>query len=259
MTNDHDRMIWGFIKTPSHRESSYSISIPQSKVHNIPSRLAEPAYPYNMHVQRAANVSFSTNTTIAADDNSSSVIWNANQGHIQAFSVASFATASFGAVANVVLLLAMSRYQPLRKTPSFNLITHCVLVDLYTTTVTVPLNVLPVYLGPEYPLPVRYCSWAALFEFSGYVASLHAASVLALHRLVAIVMPWYFTAISQKWVLALSILWPWLVSVVLCIFPLFDLGDRFFRSPDSGDCLVSSQVGVPPIRGQAREVYSAGF
>ena len=68
-------------------------------------------------------------------------------------------TDGFGMVANTILLLAMIIHRPLRLSSSCALIAHCIVIDIYATAVAIPTDTIPVYLGPDWPLPKTFCNY----------------------------------------------------------------------------------------------------
>lgn len=166
-----------------------------------------------------------------------------HRAHINAYEAVTLATVAFGFSANILLLLAISQYRPLRDSHSYWLIMHCVLIDLYTTTVTVPNTALPIYLGPQHPLPASYCPAQSLVASSAYLASLHASCSLAIHRLTATIWPAHFACMARPAVVALLIAQPWLVALTLGLFPTLGLGIRLARSPITGICVTLHDVG----------------
>ncbi|OQV17729.1 hypothetical protein BV898_08186 [Hypsibius exemplaris] len=183
-----------------------------------------------------ANLSLNTTTTGVTSS------FRDHRVELLAFTIAILIINVLGAVANVLLLLALAIYRPLRNSSSCIFIGHCIVIDLYATVVTVPAVALPLYLGPGYPLPKDFCRLQPLLINSVYVVSLYAASMTALHRLIAAVLPLRFAVIRLRWINLLIILFPWLVTVSLNGLPVFGVIYRMVRSNVTGTCAV---VGVP--------------
>ncbi|OQV11797.1 hypothetical protein BV898_13922 [Hypsibius exemplaris] len=141
-----------------------------------------------------------------------------------------------GGVANVLLLISLFVYRPLRRSSSWALIVHCIAIDLWMTTVSVPNATIPVYLGPHYPLSRAFCTYQNLYVYSAYVAGFYAECVLAIHRLVATVLPHHFHLLTKKSAIISIIISPWIVSVLLNIFAVLGVGMEMVRNVKSGGC-----------------------
>ncbi|OQV22837.1 hypothetical protein BV898_03270 [Hypsibius exemplaris] len=132
---------------------------------------------------------------------------------------ATVVTNGFGVIANIILLLSLTVYKPLRRSASSALIIHCIAIDLCATVVAVPIDTIPVFLGPTWPLPLTFCKYQGLYLYITYVASQYASTVLAFHRLTAAIVPHKFHIFTTKLALAWMILLPWLLSTAINIFP----------------------------------------
>ncbi|OQV17506.1 hypothetical protein BV898_08439 [Hypsibius exemplaris] len=153
------------------------------------------------------------------------------------------ATNVFGTVANAILLLVLTAHRPLRQSASCALIVHCIIIDLYSTAVVVPVLTVPVYLGPAFPLPRDFCRFQPLIIYSSYAASMYASCVLALHRLLATLIPHRFHVLTGRRPLTAMIIFPWVVALAINIFPTVETGIRTVRSPLSGGCTFTAVEG----------------
>jgi hypothetical protein len=145
-------------------------------------------------------------------------------------------TNTLGTLVNILLLLALVIHRPLRRSSSCALIAHCVVIDLYTTAVTVPTATIPVYLSATYNLPKHFCKYQSLFIFMAYGAGMYASSILAIHRLVATIFPRYFKVLTRKPIIACMIVLPWIVTMTLNVFPAVESGLKLSRANSSGGC-----------------------
>ena len=175
------------------------------------------------------------------------------QAQTLAVFVAIIVTNALGSVANFLLLLAMIRCPPLRKSSNSPLIMHCIAIDLYTTLVAAPSVIIPFYLGPTYPLPESVCRYQALYMYTAFCAGMVASCVVALHRLMATILPRHFHILTKQLAIVFVILLPWIVTIVIYIFPTLQIGTKIVRSPTSGGCVVialkSSSLLVSTIFG----------
>ncbi|OWA54327.1 hypothetical protein BV898_18735 [Hypsibius exemplaris] len=151
-----------------------------------------------------------------------------------------------GALANILLLLVMTVYKPLRQSSSCALLVHCIVIDLYQTVVAVPAQIIPVYMGPTHSLPTFYCRTLPLLVFSTSWASMHASCALAMHRLVATVLPHRYAAFTKRSSLALMILVPWVLSLCIAMFPTVEYGMKVVVSPVNGGCTTVA-VGTQTV------------
>ena len=78
---------------------------------------------------------------------------------VVAWIVASLLTNGFGIVSNTLLILSLLVHKPLRQSSSCSLIIHSIAIDLYATAVAIPIDTIPVYLGPDWPLPKNFCRY----------------------------------------------------------------------------------------------------
>lgn len=105
---------------------------------------------------------------------------------------------SFGTVANIVLLLVMAIHQRLRQSSNWALIANCIVIDLYATSIAMPLITIPLYLGHTWQLPGNFCKYQSLFIYVIYAASMYASVVLAVQRLVATILPHSFAIMTKR-------------------------------------------------------------
>ena len=131
-------------------------------------------------------------------------------------------TNGFGAVANVLLLLAMLVHRPLRQMSSSPLIIHSLVIDLYMNAVIVPANTIPMYLGPNWPLPATFCRVKWMLVDSTFASAMYAAAVLAVHRFIATFLPREFSTVNSRSVVAGLTLLPWLATMLLNLFPIIE-------------------------------------
>ena len=169
-----------------------------------------------------------------------------NNHDITYWITAIFLTNLFGACANILLLLVMGLYQPLRRSSSCSLIVHCIAIDLYITAVGVPISIVPTLLGPSIKLPDNYCIYKLIFVYAIYCVSMYASCFLALHRLMAAISPKLFSVFARKFVLISLILLPWIAATVINIIPAIDVGVETFPMNDawaSGNCIYGTKEG----------------
>lgn len=133
-------------------------------------------------------------------------------------------TMIFGVFANLLLLLTLFIHRPLRQSSSWTLITHTSFLNLYLTAITVPVNTIPVYLGPAHRLPPAFCRNQVLPVYSVYGISVWAETFLALHRLAATVSPQCFTMVTKRSVTVAMIILSWIFGVSLFVFPAAEVG-----------------------------------
>lgn len=133
---------------------------------------------------------------------------------------------ALGTLANTILLLTLLTHKPLRQFFSFPLLLHCIAIDLYGTVVAVPGATVPVYLGPQWPLPAQYYHYQPLFVYMNYAASMYAGAVLAVQRLVATVKPHQFVCMTRRPALVTMLLIPWLAAPTINLFPTIGVGLR---------------------------------
>ena len=88
-----------------------------------------------------------SNTALHSSAFKSSMLETASQqAQTLALFIAIIVTNVLGAIGNILLLLTMLRYPPLRKSSSSPLIMHCIIIDLYITLVAAPAVIIPFYL-----------------------------------------------------------------------------------------------------------------
>ncbi|OWA50192.1 hypothetical protein BV898_14717 [Hypsibius exemplaris] len=153
----------------------------------------------------------------------------------------------FGTIFNVLLLFVMAFHPPLRRSSSYALIVHCILIDLYITAVSVPMSTVPTFLGPTYQLPEYYCLFKVMFVYASYAASINASCLLAIQRLIAAVSPKYTEILSRKPALFFMLLIPWCVAIFVDIIPAFGFGVRLahVNSWVAGSCIYVSSSDRP--------------
>ncbi|OQV23087.1 hypothetical protein BV898_03132 [Hypsibius exemplaris] len=154
------------------------------------------------------------------------------------FLLAVLLTNAAGAIANVILLLAMAIHRPLRKSSSCVLIAQCIVIDLYVTTVAVPLTAVPFYMGSKAKLSANFCRYETLFLYLAYSCGMYAEAVVAVHRLIATVLPQHFALFKRRSSIIGMLLLPWCISVTHAIFPTLGIGSRVIPSSRGGGCLV---------------------
>ncbi|OQV23016.1 hypothetical protein BV898_03065 [Hypsibius exemplaris] len=151
-------------------------------------------------------------------------------------------TTAFGTFANVLLLVTLCVYKPLRQSSSCPLIIHCIAINLYMTAVTVPGSTIPSFLGPNFDLPHNFCRYQVLFS-SAYPLIAFSECLLALHRLSAVILPDVFRSISTRKATTVLIVLPWLMTTILNAFPVAEVGFKFIRSKVTGGCAFISTEG----------------
>ncbi|OQV24799.1 hypothetical protein BV898_01391 [Hypsibius exemplaris] len=166
------------------------------------------------------------NVTVVPDHSTQLLIWI----------TAVLTIVSVGTVANILLLLAIAIHKPLRKSSSSALIAHCIAIDLYTTAVTVPTSTIPVYLGPGYYLPRDFCKYQPLFVVFVYPAGMYATCVVAIHRLIATLLPQFFPRFTKRRVIVILILIPWIMAMASDAFPTAGIGLTMQRLNATGSC-----------------------
>ncbi|OQV20014.1 hypothetical protein BV898_06018 [Hypsibius exemplaris] len=146
------------------------------------------------------------------------------------------ATNTFGALANIILLIAMVIHRPLRQFQSRALIIHCILIDIYASIIQVPTATIPVYLTMAYPLAKDFCLYQGIFGYFTYAASMYSASVLALHRVVATIFPRHFNFLTTERATICLIVLPWFPIVIINIFPALKIGLVMRRNVYTAAC-----------------------
>ena len=117
------------------------------------------------------------------------------------FIIAILLTNSLGVVGNGILLLSLVIYKPLRRSASCSLMAHCVAIDLYSCAIAVPSSAIPFFLGPNYDLPVKYCHYQPVVNYFTLTLGMYATCILAVHRLVATILPHQFVVLTNQGVL----------------------------------------------------------
>ena len=91
-----------------------------------------------------------------------------------------------------------------------------------------------------------------MFVYGAYAASIYASSVLAAHRFIAAVFPLSFRRFTKKPAIVSLIILPWLISLIINIFPTVGYGLRvvpFNKAFHQGGCTfaVTSRVVPKPF------------
>ncbi|OWA50816.1 hypothetical protein BV898_15322 [Hypsibius exemplaris] len=172
--------------------------------------------------------------------NASSDAWSGpcTDSRIVGWFIATILTNGFGVVSNFIVLLALIVYKPLRRSSSSLLIIHCIVIDLYATAIAVPIDTIPLYLGPTWPLPPTFCKYQGLYLYITYAASQYASAVLAFHRLTAVICPLKFKIFTKRSAIVIMILTPWVISAIINIFPTAEVGLKVvpFKTYGLGGC-----------------------
>ncbi|OQV16306.1 hypothetical protein BV898_09614 [Hypsibius exemplaris] len=150
-------------------------------------------------------------------------------------------TNTVGIFANILLLLAVIVHKPLRRSSSSALIIHCIAIDLYTTTVSVPSTTIPFYLGPTHQLPKDFCKYQPYIAYLAWVCGMDASSLLSLHRFVAALFPNQFPRFRKTAAIAGLIAAPWIASILINLFPTLEMGSRFIASSVGGCTFVAGR------------------
>ena len=92
----------------------------------------------------------------------------------------------------------------------------------------------------------------ALFIYVSYAASTYASSALAVHRLMAMILPHRFNVFfTTRPAIASLIIMPWLISVVINIFPTVGYGIKVvpFKFAGHGGCsfIVTERIVPKPF------------
>lgn len=158
-------------------------------------------------------------------------------GQLLSWIVADLLSNSVGAVVNLILLLAFVIHAPLRHSSSFALIVHCVIIDLYTCTVAVPVGAIYLYLGAEYPRSREFCRYLPLWVYLIYPCEAWSTLFLALHRLAAALTPQHFAKLKTRPIITAMIVAPWCTT--LCIVSWQTLpGSQYTMVPgEAGGCV----------------------
>ncbi|OQV23086.1 hypothetical protein BV898_03131 [Hypsibius exemplaris] len=133
----------------------------------------------------------------------------------------------------------MTIHRPLRKSSSCPLIAQCIAVDLYITTVAVPIVVIPFFLGPSLQLSEDFCRYEALSVYLFYSCGMFSEAVVAFHRLIATVLPHHFVFFKRRSSVIGLLLISWVVAAVTCTFPTLGIGTRVV--PATRGCNVAPQ------------------
>ncbi|OQV23005.1 hypothetical protein BV898_03055 [Hypsibius exemplaris] len=171
-----------------------------------------------------------TNITNSIDQDNSVLGWT----------IAVLLTNCCGALSNVLLLLTLILHKPLRQSSSSSLIIHTVCLDLYICAFAVPVSAIPIYLGPRYELPRWFCQYQSLYVQMMYQTEMYAATMLALHRVVASVSPRLFVRMTTTaaifWMNAL----PWMIALVNCLLlAVGHLGYKMVFNHLNGGCTIA--------------------
>lgn len=161
-------------------------------------------------------------------------------------------TNALGTVANIILLLSLFLHRPLRRSSSSLLIAHCIITDIFTTAVVVPITDIPVYLGPGHRLPRHWCTYQSLYLYAVYPAGMWAACLLALHRFIATVWPQYLPVFQRRTVVVCMLIAPWVLSFAINILPAVEQGYKMAPSHTLGGCLAV-------MTGSSTAVYVLGY
>ena len=159
-----------------------------------------------------------------------------------AWVICTLITNVFGVLANATLMFITLTYKKIRDSSSSVLILHCIALDLYISLVAAPVDSLLGYLGPGQWLPRNFCHYYGLLSYSWYYVHVWASCVLAFQRLMATLMPHTYDRRTRKPVLAVMIATPWLLILVMQVFPLVGIGIRFIRPGNQGGCTIAPLV-----------------
>ena len=145
----------------------------------------------------------------------------------------------FGSAANIILLLAMIRCPPLRKSSSSALIMHCIIIDLCTTLLAMPSMMITSQIGAVYNLPETACKFQSLYVYIVFPLNMYASCILAIHRLIATIFPRKFDYFTKKPAIIFMIIFPWIVAFIIDVFPAFQIGSKVVKNlSGSGGCIV---------------------
>ncbi|OQV25461.1 hypothetical protein BV898_00402 [Hypsibius exemplaris] len=147
-------------------------------------------------------------------------------------------TCLFGAIANVILLVVTIFYKKIRNSASSALIVHCTALDLYMSTVVAPVNSILAYLGPKQYLPYMFCRFFALGFYSFYYLHVWAGCCLAFQRFMATWFPIEFHRFTTRRSLAVMIALPWVLTMMMVLFPSLEIGTKTAASNYSGGCTL---------------------
>ena len=188
-------------------------------------------------MNRSVMDNFTHRITLQNTTMNSSLIASQNAQFLAVFIVV-ILTNFCGACLNILLLLAMIRSPQLRKSSSSALIMHCIIIDLYSTIVGIPASAITSQIGRDHRLPESACRYQTLYIYMPVSANMYAACVVALHRLIATILPRHFTLLTRKSAMIVMIVFPWIVAFTINIFPVLQIGIKMLPSPDGKSCSI---------------------
>ncbi|OQV23009.1 hypothetical protein BV898_03059 [Hypsibius exemplaris] len=123
---------------------------------------------------------------------------------------------------------------------------HTVCLDLYINAFAVPISAIPFYLDSLFQPPAWFCQYQPLYVQIVYQVEMYAATILALHRLIATVSPRLFACLTTTramfWMNAI----PWMVAFVNnLLLAIGQTGYGLVNNSLGGACMYSlSKKGV---------------
>ena len=152
-------------------------------------------------------------------------------------------TCAFGVLANATVFIVTLSYRKIRDSSSSALILRCIALDLYVSFISAPVISLLGYLGPKRWLPKDFCKFLSLGFYVVFHVHIWATCMLAFQRLIATLLPPHYAKFTRKRVLAGMIAFPWLFSVMMHLFPIFDVEIRYADADYKGGCSVFPLAG----------------
>ncbi|OQV23639.1 hypothetical protein BV898_02382 [Hypsibius exemplaris] len=191
--------------------------------------MASRLLPTNLTVNSSGNATFTRPPSVSVyiSHHRSLIVWT----------VAVLTINLIGALANILTFIATLTYRPLRKSSSCLLLAHCILLDTFITVVTEIGAVLVTLFGDRL-FPAHFCQAWGVFVFGPTFVGNWAHALLAFNRFVAATFPHQYRRSTARPVLLATIIIPWVISVVVNVFPVAGNRVRFEMMWPWAGCMV---------------------
>ena len=181
-------------------------------------------------------------------DNSSTVnfstaqrtFFNRYYSHFITFIVVANLICVFALISNVICLVAIYTYPRLRQRGNI-LVGNLVVLNILVSLIVYPISIVSPVYRQYYDLAANFCDWTFFYYFMVQSFVWHEC-FLSINRFIALVVPHYYTAISRKRNLVLTVILGYLIPFSVNAYGL--RGNLYASTLPFGGCRFSPDISV---------------